>query len=143
MAKYRVKGGQHDHDNGMRYKAGDVFEEDRDMCKMFPNKFEKLADNLALSSGSPIPGLPTSAKHTNKAPVATENEAQAPADDIVDGVDVTAEFKNAQKNGFCVIQRGNFYDICNAGETEPLNSQSLKKERVAPFIKKLLKKDDE
>lgn len=54
MPLFEVAAGEHRHDNGMIYTAGDVLESKHPLMIMFPNKFKKPAAGCKLAKGESI-----------------------------------------------------------------------------------------
>ena len=72
MAKFKVKAGKHSIGRGEYIYAGGIVESDEDLCAVFPNKFEKAADDAEVTTPSDHPP-----EKVETAPAA--EEAPAPA----------------------------------------------------------------
>lgn len=122
------------------YKPGDTVESEQDLCKVFPNKFERIPDE-APSSFSPSTeeqkaAVSKAAKKGAKgvAPPETEEPEPNPL-----GRDVTKRFPTAQEEDFQVFADGGAFSVVEADDpTEALNDKPLKRKDVEPFIRQYL-----
>ena len=130
---FKLKPGAGNHsekdENGkiVVYKSEDdgVIESENDLVKMFPNKFERVTENL------------TEPEPKEEPPVEPEPEPEGPL-----GKNVTDEFKRAQNEDFLVFRSEDGVFVAEADEPdEALNDEPLEDSRKAvnAFIKKYLK----
>lgn len=128
--KFRLTGGSHVAGD-RSYKKGDVIESDKDLVKIFVNKFERLHDeDTPVSKGTQIdvPG---------QAPRPAEAEEEAAEVEGL-GVDVSAEFPEAAEADVLVFKAGKLYTVADADEpTKALNVDALtSKKAVKEYITK-------
>lgn len=113
------------YQGNMCYKAGDVLESDRDLAKLFRNKFERVADETPLSEGTPVqtvmaghtpptvtPSDTVEVEGLTDPPTSTNTTSEVPVDeDVVTtnpkpkslGEDVTEQYPNADIVGVRVL----------------------------------------
>lgn len=129
MGLFRVRKGQHDH-HGKIYTEGQVVECDKDLTKIFRNKFEKVSEE-AINGGkitvTPSPEPP-------KVPVKGKKEKEEKKAEK----DVTRHYKEAVDEGLKVVQKGTFFFVYEEDDPTPLNEQGLAKKDVPAFLKKYL-----
>jgi hypothetical protein len=166
MALYRLKKeamnspvSRHVHDDGHIYKGGEVIEDDRDLMKLFPLKFEEVETSAAATT----PTHPKMAKQTKRVSTPAPIVEQLVAEEIEDedepapppakaaktakhkkpvedprGVNVTDDFPKAVEFGFSVFQAGPakkpVYNVYQDGEEDSMNVKPLKKNAVEDYI---------
>lgn len=108
MAKFRMLGGTHVEEGRNYTKKGDIISSDRDLPKMFANKFERV-DRFV------------------------EEEEEESVDSPMN--DVTDLFQSALDRGLQVTRRRHAYFVIDEGEQ--LNQDPLKKIEVDSFIQEI------
>jgi hypothetical protein len=114
-----------------RPEDGHVFETDRDLVAMFPNKFERV--HVPGDEGAEDEASPPKPKKESK-----PKKDDAPPPKPL-GRDVTKRFPKAAEEDFKVFSDGGAFFVAEADEpTVALNEKPLKKKDVIPFIKEYL-----
>jgi hypothetical protein len=103
------------------YKPGEVVSSERDLVKLFPNKFVALPDVAAPTDD-----------------VVEVSEDTAPTSKPL-GKDVTEKFDDAVENDLLVFYKSQKYYVTEKDDVaDVLNEKPLKKSEVVPFIENYL-----
>ena len=151
--------------NGRDYKPGDVVKTSMDLCKKFPNKFEKIYDkDDKRDTGKKVPKIqipkevnaPTEdtgsgdSKQLDSEPVSNKQpENKLPKKGINSkkyGINVTEEFPIATENDFCVYEKteanGKWYNIIEMDEDrKKVLLKKARKKDVVNFIEEILNEE--
>ncbi len=136
LMRFEVLSGLHHHDDGKSYGPGEVFSYDKDLTKIFTNKFKRVSDfDFPASEGAAGNG-PDEDEDDEKTDPSVADKAAALA---ARGKDVTEKFPLAVKNSYVVFARNKHYSVYEPEETTPLKGcEGLEKVAVEPAIEKLL-----
>lgn len=165
MPKFRIVNGEHSEwcaelNASVTYRAfregdkdrNDVLESDRDLMKVFPNKFEryyeKEQDSIEVDQTKFIdPDINLANQQSRKAAeeAAKQGEtdktpSKAPAapkssDPTEFGSEVTTDFEDAVENGLRVFKKGNYFTVVEADDpTKAVSPEKLTKSKVAGWI---------
>lgn len=129
MPRFRVKAGKHHELNGQIFKAGQIFFSNKDYCKAFPNKFEKIEE----APPADAPNAPT------PPPNVDSFKAEPPksvADEPGPGLDVTSTFPQAGELDLLVFKlKPGQYNVCDKDEPgKPMNEKPLSKAKTIEFL---------
>jgi len=113
------------------YEAGDLIETEKDLCALFPGKFERV--EVFPNKPEPTPE-PEPEEQEEKEEDTPAKEERHPL-----GRDVTDSFPEAKEEDLKVFADGGAYSVVEPDEdNKPLNEKPLKKRSVSTFIKKYL-----
>ena len=126
MKTYVVAMGQHVGPDGTEYKKGDKIQSASDLLKLFPNKFQLVAEVIEVPA--PVKEAPAPVA---EAPELTEDGRK----------DVTDSFKLAEKNNLKVYKNGTKLEVEDPDDEEAgiLNSKIItKKATLIAFLEQYL-----
>lgn len=149
MAKFKLTSGVFVY-HQQRYKAGDVLEADRDLCRVFPNKFVAVSEEEAQARNKA--GKPSSVPAGQKSPPESTAGSTAPVDPpaappaappppppppaVPEGKNVTADFESAVDEDFRVYKVKDGFNVYDADDlSAPVNEKPVKKAEVEGVIK--------
>ena len=141
MAKYRLLSGFYKCKDGNTYKKGDVFESEKDLCKVFVNKFELVERTLPTQTK-------TDGSLSSPSSAGGEDKLKASPLVTVSEVDVTDEFSRAVKiGGLKIVKVTNSngvkgYNVIDSGNGQLHNSKPIKTfDKVKKFLKNIAEDD--
>lgn len=139
---FRLKKGAGNHaDDDKLYKAGDIIKSEKDLDKMFQNKFERIYSNEQLIDPAvvltpDIPKSPITDADKDDGGVVKEpppDSDSAPVDNDL-GNDVTEAFPTATTLKLKVFENAHWYSVVDMVDNQVLNTKKLRKKEVAPFL---------
>jgi hypothetical protein len=121
LGRYRLLSSIHEVGSGKDakvYKKGAIVHSETDLRREFPNKFEKIRDDVDID----------------------EDEQNAASDGLPEGVDVTEMFPHAEEAGLLVFKNKTQYAVIDKGMPgKSLNTESLiNKQQVERFLRDYL-----
>jgi len=146
--KFRLLSGRYYKDKET-FNKGDIVESDKDLCKMFGNRFEKVVE----PQPAPSPVMEQTFHHPPPEKEGVEATESAPPSPIVStlpedkkfvenidfGLDVSDEFPDAITANVKVFLKDEHYSIVDGGNNHMLNEKPFKKTtRVQKFLTRLL-----
>lgn len=151
MPKYRILKGRH-RQRGVDYVEGDILESDKNLAKVFPNKFA-LADADAKVTVKPDP-RPSKNESVEDTDEEEEDAEEKEADDYEPvesglGKDVTADFPGINDDAdeeyhVAIFKKGRSYYVAWRSDPEKkLRDKGItKKDAVLEFIETLFGDDE-
>lgn len=136
--KFKLLKGQHvtkDADgNAKTLKEGDTITSDKDLTKIFPFKFERIAEKIPPKK----PAAPVEADDEDEETEEVEEEKQAPASANAFGDDVTSKFSAAKDKDLKVFYLASkkAFTVTSATDTKTALNDSIIKNnlKVQAFI---------
>lgn len=118
--KFEVTCGNYTCPRGVTHKKGSKIESYLELDKLFSNAFSRL------DSATEVP-------EENRLPALTEQEEEA----LPEGVDVTADFAQAEELGVTVKKVGKVFSVLEDGEVVEGGEKLLSKTEVKKFLTSL------
>ncbi len=165
--KYEVLGGTHVEGGRKVYHKGDVIESDKDLVRLFKNKFKEVDPDTPTGHSAMLGrGLdPETSKALAKAAEKKEKEERKKAEKAAEkakkeeadesdesdgteevdlGQDVTSSFEDELTDGFQVFRKNKKYTVVKKGETESLHEGVLRnKPMVESFLEDQQPEEDD
>ena len=120
--------------NSVTVSPGEVLESDKDLVKLFPNKFEyaePIDDPDATPVVTDVPDFPL--RNVKDDTTVVEPPKEGPY-----GIDVTAEFPKAVEANLTVFEKLKWYTIVDPEDKTILNEKKLRKAKVNSFLEDYL-----
>ncbi len=134
---FKVLVGSHRARGGREYKKGETIESERNLAKIFRNKFQRVS----AAGGFPEeqeklkrPDIPTLDDVADKG--GGNEPAVAPPPEL--GNKVTSGFPGAKKAKLDVYENNHWYVVVDPTNNNELNEKKLRKNKVEPFLKNYL-----
>lgn len=154
IRKFRLLEGIHQDAAGKNYKKGDIVPSTSNLVELFQHKFAEVEPDTKASQPTAPKELPAApdqdkAKVEGAQPEAKKDDDKPAEDAPLShpdgkgrgelGEDVTENFPEAKDADLKVFTKGGWHYVTEPDKTDKaLNEKALKKDGVAPFIKKFL-----